>query len=70
MQVLNLYAKMMAWLGTADPTVCVQTNTWTAAVLQLAMEYHKVLLCTPAIYTCVLPYVTPHGNAAPVSALS
>lgn len=51
MQVLNLYAKTMAWLETADPTVCVQTNTWTAAVLQLAIGYHKVPLSTPAIYT-------------------
>ena len=49
MQVLNLYAEMMAWLESADPTVCVQTNTWTAAVLQLAIEFYKVLPCNPAI---------------------
>ena len=56
MQVLSLYAKMMVWLEGADPTVCVQTNTWTAAALQLAIQFYKVLPWAPAtcIYTCML----------------
>ena len=43
LQVLNLYAKTISWLDKADPGVCVQTNTWTAAALQLAIRFHKVL---------------------------
>lgn len=54
MQVLNLYAKMMVWLEGADPTICVQTNTWTAAVLQLAVQFYKVLHCNQAtMHTCM-----------------
>ena len=83
MQVLNLYTKMMAWLETADPTVCVQTNTWTAAVLQLAIQFCKVLPSSPATYMHdisalnslysvldILPLVSPHVGAAYVLALS
>lgn len=56
MQVLSLYAKMMAWLEGADPTICVQTNTWTAAALQLAIQFYKVLHWDPAtcIHACML----------------
>lgn len=56
MQVLNLYAKMMVWLEGADPTICVQTNTWTAAALQLAIQFYKVLNCNHAacIHACML----------------
>ena len=55
MQVLSLYAKMMAWLETADPTICVQTNTWTAAVLHLAIQFYEVLLSTSAVYIRAIP---------------
>ena len=56
MQVLSLYGKMMVWLEGADPTICVQTNTWTAAALQLATQFYKVLHWDQAtcIHVCML----------------
>lgn len=43
MQILSLYDRVMIWLDKANLGVCVQTNSWTAAALQLAIQFYKVL---------------------------
>ncbi|KAL3161033.1 hypothetical protein ABBQ38_009417 [Trebouxia sp. C0009 RCD-2024] len=42
MQILSLYDRVMIWLDKANLGVCVQTNSWTAAALQLAIQFYKV----------------------------
>ena len=51
MQVQDLYHKVVAWLGKANPATCVQTSYWTAAALQLAMHFYQVkLICLFSLF--------------------